>query len=397
MSKRIVASTIVFIAFIALQWGFAFVYVDYVMLYNQIVRPIVYGALVIFVFAVMGIDERPVLKAQESTLWALLFAMVYVSVLFVLGLFFGFGTNVMAPNAAVIVNNFWNIAPIFFMGNVIRCKLLKNVGKDDAVKAIVILTIAFTIVGLSEIRQIAQGANIDFGEFIFASVFFAIVLNLAVAYFAHNGSILSVFIISGVYSLPPSLSPVLPNIQSFPWALISTTVLGASLYVYVVLVADKAKGRKYQEEIEYHQHDSWIKQKLSAYNIIFAVAAIGLAAFFLGFFPRYPVAILTTSMTGTFDRGSLVLLHRVPDGQAYDMVDENTVVHFYIMGREYVHRVIEFDYNSTGDRVYITKGDANDFPDPWRVGQDDVIGVAWGFIPFVGYPRVALHLLGGGG
>jgi len=397
MSKRIFASTIILIAFIALQLGFAFVSVDFVMLYNQAVRPIVYGVLVIFVFAVMGMDERAVLKGQDSTLWAVIFAMVYLSILFILGLLFGFGTNAMAPNVSVIANNFWNIAPVFIKGNVIRCKLLKNVNKADSVKVIVILTIAFALVGLSELRQIAQGSSIDIGEFIFASLFFAIVLNLTIAYFASNGSFASVFILSGAYSLIPSLSPVLPNIQSFPWALISTTVLGVSLYVYVSLIAGKENNKRYQEEMEYLHHDSWVRQKLSAYNIIAAGAVIVLTAFFIGLFPRYPVAILTTSMTGTFDRGSLVLLHSVPEGRAYEMVNENDVVHFYIMNREYVHRVIAFDYNLDGDRVYITKGDANEFPDSWRVRQDEILGVAFGVIPFVGYPRVALHLLAGGG
>jgi len=395
ISKKTFAAIVVLITFIALQWGFAFVSAEYVVLYNQAVRPIVYGALLIFVIAYIGKDERPVLKAGDSTLWALIFAMAYLFVLFILGIFFGFGTNVMAPNAAVITNNFWNITPIFVMGNVIRYKILKNVSRDDSVKVIAILTIAFSIVGFSELRQMAQGSSIDFGEFIFASVFFAVMLNLTAAYFAHRGSLLSVFIISGVYSLPPSFSPILPNILSFPWALISTTVIGISLYFYIMLTADKT--RKHHEPPEYSKHDNWIRRQLSLYNLIYLGAAFTLGAFLLGFFSTYPIAVLTHSMTGTFDRGSIVFLNRVPDGQAFDMVGENYIIHFNAMNREYIHRVIEFEYDSNGDRVFITKGDANDFPDPWRVQQQDIIGVAWGSIPFIGYPRVALHLLSGGG
>ena len=301
----------------------------------------------------------------------------------------------MAPNASVIANNFWNIMPVFIMGNIIRYKILKNVSRDDAVKVIVILTIAFSIVGFSELRQIAQGSNIDLGEFIFASVFFAIMLNLTLAYFAHKGSLLSVFIISGVYSLPPSFSPILPNILSFPWALISTTVVGLSLYIYIVLTADKTK--KHQDASEYFKHESWIRRQLSVYNFAYIGLVIILGAFLLGFFPTYPIAVLTHSMTGTFDRGSMVLLSRVPESQAFDMVNENEIIHFRLINREYIHRVVAFEYDYNGDRVFITKGDANDFADPWRVQQQDVIGIAWGSIPFIGYPRVALHLLSEGG
>jgi len=366
------------------------------MQYNQAVRPLVYAALLIFILAFMGLDHRPILKKQESTLWALVLAMLYLSVLFVLGLFFGFGTNAMAPNMPVIVNNFLSTAPIFLLGNVIRYKLLKNVAKSEAIIIIAILTIAFSIVGLGEFRHLAQGTGIDFGEFIFASVFFAITLNLTVAYFAHKASFASVLIISGVYTLPPSLSPILPNILSFPWALISTIILGISLYVYIVFGTDKTKAQKYQENVDYSQHDSWIRQKLSLYNITTAGSLAVLIAFLLGAFNLYPVAVLTGSMTGTFDRGSMVLLQRIPEGEAYNLVEENSIIHFYMHDREYIHRVIEFDYNSNGERVFITKGDANEHADPWRLEQDAVIGIAQGSIPFAGFPGVAMHLLRGG-
>ena len=86
ISKKTLAAIIVLLSFIALQSGFAFVSAEFVVLYNQAVRPIVYGALLIFVIAFIGKDERPVLKAGDSTLWALIFSMAYLFILFVLGI-----------------------------------------------------------------------------------------------------------------------------------------------------------------------------------------------------------------------------------------------------------------------------------------------------------------------
>jgi len=376
-----------------MQLGYALIAADFVVLYDQAMRPLVYGVLAIVIIAVMGIDKRSMINRTESTLWAFILAVLYIIVLFILGLVFGFGINMLASSTTAVVSNLWNVGFVFLMGNIIMFKLLSNASNDEAVKIVTILTIAFTVASLFELRSFAQDFSVDIGEFIFISLLFNMAINMAASYFAYKGSFASVLIISGVYTLPLSFSPVLPDIQSLPWSLISTAVLGASMYIYIVASSDETKSQKLHMETMTTNINctEWLRQKFSAFNIISAGTLALLAAFFIGVFPHYPTAVLTTSMTGTFDRGSLVMLHRVPEGHAFDMVEEGSVIHFQVRGREYIHRVIAFRYNADGQRFYITQGDANPAPDPWYVEQDDVIGVAWGALPFVGYPRVVLY------
>ena len=114
-----------------------------------------------------------------------------------------------------------------------------------------------------------------------------------------------------------------------------------------------------------------------------------IVAFFNGVFPLYPVVVLTSSMSGTFERGSLVFNEKIPAGEAFVRVGEGEVIHFVCRGRvEYVHRVIDFRHDIDGERQYITRGDASELTDPHPVQQDSVLGIVRASLPFFGYPYI---------
>jgi len=119
-------------------------------------------------------------------------------------------------------------------------------------------------------------------------------------------------------------------------------------------------------------------------------------AFFLQVFPIYPVVILTESMTGTIDRGSMVIMRRIPAEEAFMRVQEEDILHYRFRGVEFVHRVVEFTYTIDGVRQYVTQGDANEFPDPSPVLQEDVLGTPMFHIPFIGYPNIIFRAMFGG-
>jgi hypothetical protein len=56
---------------------------------------------------------------------------------------------------------------------------------------------------------------------------------------------------------------------------------------------------------------------------------------------------------------------------------------------------VEFRYDDSGERIYITKGDANTIADINPVGADQVLGVARAYIPYIGYPAVLMRMLFG--
>jgi signal peptidase len=120
------------------------------------------------------------------------------------------------------------------------------------------------------------------------------------------------------------------------------------------------------------------------------IAAIGVLAPSLWGWQRY--AIVSGSMTGTYDRGSLVLADVVPvaDLRVGDVI---TYQPPRGAGPDHLitHRIAWMGRDGAGKRVFRTKGDANPVADPWtfRLEQPAQARARVG-IPYVGYALAAL-------
>ncbi len=134
-----------------------------------------------------------------------------------------------------------------------------------------------------------------------------------------------------------------------------------------------------------------------ALNLLFAAMVAGAGIMILPAalgFHRY--IILTGSMTGTYDRGSIVFDRPVPvsslkvgDPITYDPPSGFTTGVY----KRVTHRIIWIGRGANGERAFRTKGDANKSPDAWKFGlghgtQDRVVF----HIPELGYLFVLLSL-----
>ncbi len=122
-----------------------------------------------------------------------------------------------------------------------------------------------------------------------------------------------------------------------------------------------------------------------------ALAAILLVPAALGF-QRY--VIVSGSMTGTYDKGSIVFDREVPvaDLEAGDVITYEPPPG--ASSQKFVtHRIYRVQENAHGERVFRTKGDANESADPWTFTLDkpDQAEVAFS-VPYVGYLLAALSI-----
>jgi signal peptidase I len=100
-------------------------------------------------------------------------------------------------------------------------------------------------------------------------------------------------------------------------------------------------------------------------------------------------AIVSGSMTGTYDRGSLVLDEVVPVAD----LKVGDVITYTPPGGDHLitHRIAWIGHDPNGARVFRTKGDANQVADPWtfRLDQPTQARVRLG-VPYVGHVLSAL-------
>lgn len=129
-------------------------------------------------------------------------------------------------------------------------------------------------------------------------------------------------------------------------------------------------------------------------GVAITVAAIGLALLLLlpallGY-QRY--SILSGSMTGTYDTGSLVYAKSVPVG---DLEKGDVITYAPPAGASsqalVTHRIVSIKIGPNGERVFRTKGDANAAADPWTFKLDASTQPRVVFsVPYAG--RVAMAL-----
>jgi signal peptidase len=128
-----------------------------------------------------------------------------------------------------------------------------------------------------------------------------------------------------------------------------------------------------------------------AFAAMIASVLIMLVPALLGF-QRY--VILTGSMTGTYDRGSIVFDRPIPtaDLKVGDPITYSPPPGFTSQTRV-THRIWWIGRGANGERVYRTKGDANKHPDVWEFmlnqSTQDVVVF---HIPDVGYVFTLLSL-----
>src|SRR3954469_13094241 len=120
---------------------------------------------------------------------------------------------------------------------------------------------------------------------------------------------------------------------------------------------------------------------------IAAVAALLVLAPAVIGWQRY--AIVSGSMTGTYDKGSLVLDDVVP--VAHLKVGD-VITYLPPRGDHLItHRIAWIGHDQTGGRIFRTRGDANPVADPWtfRLDRPEQARVRFG-VPYVGFALGAL-------
>jgi signal peptidase len=372
---------------VLLQFVYVFVPTSGVILYNMMVRQMVYAALAVVVFACTGVDKRPVRKAFQSNMSVVACYIIFAGVFLLLLWAFGGGRNVMAARSLSLgFRFFWEIGMLVVCGEIVRYKLIKNSSNAERGLVVTILTITLAIGHMNAIRPLIMGGHVTMSDFVFSTVLFALVVSAVASFFALEGSLFSVLALSLLYKLVLRFVPILPDITPIAFSLVFCAVLVLTAVVYNLYMNDVPTAQR----MRIKRMDKYERKLVTPFNVLTAGALVLLAMFFMGVFPVYPLVVLTDSMSGTLERGSIVFVRSMPQNRVYDMVGEGYIIHFR-RGIEYVHRTVEFVHGEDGRREFITQGDANPNPDPFTVTQDDVLGVARTHIPFVGWPYVFLR------
>ena len=346
--------------------------------YNELVNPIMWIA--ICVVAVM-LSKDSILRFKDEsnkTQSLLIVMMIYIILYFLLGLLFGYQRTPYSKNILSIITNIWSFGGIIIFQEIIRSAMVKVEHKK--ILNFVIIVILFTLVNMSFNNFADHFTNVkETFIYVVATLIPLIVMQGILTYLAYIGGARLPIIYRLFVAMPEFIAPILPNLDWFVTAVIGLC-LPLAVFIYLNYVhVKKEEGFSRRESKKYNP---------VVYIPLFIFIGV-VAGFVIGLFKYQPIAVLSGSMSPTFDRGDAVVVRKLTTAEK-DALKKGDIIQ-YASGKQYVvHRITDIDNDAYGNRIFITKGDHNNGKDLNPVSYDQIVGKVSFTIKYIGYPSVWL-------
>lgn len=347
-------------------------------LYNELINPlmwIVMCVVAIFLGKDSGLRVRSGVNKTQSLLIVLI---IYIILYFLSGLIFGFERTPYSKDILSVLLNLWSFGSIIILQEYIRLQLVKNENKK--MYNLVLTTLVFFVLNLNYSNFLDNFT--DFKTiFIYASSVLlpAIAESAVLTYLIYTSGVKASIIYRLFVTIPPFLIPIVPSLDWFVTAVVGV-VLPLAVYIYINYVNVVKNERLSRGERKRYSPVVYIP--------VFALIAV-FAAFVMGLFKYQPVAVLSGSMSPTFNRGDAVIINKLTK-QEKNELKKGDIIQFISGTRYVVHRIYKVTNDEYGNKAFITKGDHNNAPDSDQVSLDNVIGKVSFSVPLIGYPSVWL-------
>ena len=347
-------------------------------LYNELINPlmwIVICVVAIFLGKDSGLRVRSGVNKTQSLLIVLI---IYIILYFLSGLIFGFERTPYSKDILSVLLNLWSFGSIIILQEYVRLQLVKNGNKK--MYSLILTTLVFFVLNLNYSNFLD-----NFTDFKTIFIYVSSVLLPAIAesailtYLVYTSGVKASIIYRLFVTIPPFLIPIVPSLDWFVTAVVGV-VLPLAVYIYINYVNVVKNERLSRGERKRYSPVVYIP--------VFVLIAI-FAAFVMGLFKYQPVAVLSGSMSPTFNRGDAVIINKLTK-QEKNELKKGDIIQFISGTRYVVHRIYKVTNDEYGNKAFITKGDHNNAPDSDMVSLDNVIGKVSFSVPLIGYPSVWL-------
>lgn len=346
--------------------------------YNEIIHPLMWILLCALAVSLSRDSTIRVKGEQDKTQSLLIALIVYIIAYFLLGLVFGFERTPYAKDIFSIIKNLWSFAGLIFFQEFIREALIKNDKKK--VWNFILMTIIFASINLNIFNIASNYDTLKEGFMYTSTTLIPTILESALCtYLIYIGGARFSIIYRLFVTVPPFIVPIIPNLDWFGTAIVGV-LLPLAVYVYMNYVhVNKSERLSKRERRKYNP---------IVYVPVFVLIAM-LAGFVMGLFKYQPIAVLSGSMSPTFNRGDAVVINKL-NTREKDELKKGDIIQF-VSGTKYVvHRIVEITNDEYGNKLFVTKGDHNNTIDADKVAMEDVIGKVSFVVPYIGYPSVWL-------
>lgn len=346
--------------------------------YNEFINPMLW-IIMCGIAVYLSHDSTLRVKGERDKTQSLFIALIiYIIVYFLLGLVFGFERTPYSKEILGILKNLWSFAGIIFFQEFIREALIKNEKKKGINYFLIV--VLFTALNINFSNFSSHFVDLQTSFTYVSSVIIPAILESAIlTYLAFIGGAKFSIIYRLFVTIPPFIIPIIPDLDWFGTALVGIA-LPLAIYVYLNYVHINRTERLSKRERR--------KYNPALYIPVFVFIGI-VAGFVIGLFKYQPIAVVSGSMSPTFNRGDAVVIRKLST-QEKDKLVVGDIIQFVSGSKFVVHRIVEITNDDYGNKLFITKGDHNNTIDMDKVHLENVKGKVSFAIPFIGYPSVWL-------
>lgn len=321
--------------------------------------------------------------SKEVLIWMFIFALVYLGVYYLLGLYFGFVNNPYMLSSFSFKEFIFPITIIVICSELIRKvllsqKLIVHIKAIEVNLSNILTFISMVLVDLYIYTgSLAINKLDDFLIIIGFVLFASISCNLLYNYIANRYGSKGILVYRLITILYAYIFPVVPNVYIFLRSFLRM------LYPYLIYVFLERNYAKSVKQIPKKKD----RLKMIIDGIIIVISILYIMLISCKF--KYCLLVIgTRSMTGTINVGDAIVYESYDDQK----IENGQVVVFNYNGMTTIHRVVNIK-RINGEIRYFTKGDANNKNDNGYRINDDIIGLVDLRIKYIGYPTIWLNNL----
>lgn len=353
---------------------------------NIITRNVLmYIILIYMIFICLLLKRRKStsIYKKQVTILMIIFALIYLSVFYLMGLFFGF-------EKAKITLSIWTVFRFIipFTIIIISTEIIRKVFLSQDVKirvkskqidpSLILTYIAVVLVDLVIYTGVYDLNNLDdFLKGVGFVLFASLSCNLLYNYIAIRYDIKGIIIYRLITTLYIYIIPITPDVYIFFQSFLRM------LYPYLIYIVLDRLYSKNDFIIAYNEKRKEVIGNASLLVIMTLLIMLISCKF------QYGILVIgSRSMTGTIDKGDAIIFKKY-DGQK---IYEGQVIIFDYDGIQTVHRVDKITVVNDEIRYY-TKGDANKKRDDNYITKDKIYGLVKFKVKYIGHPTLWIREL----
>ena len=325
----------------------------------------------IYFYFKYGIARDKNYYTKISVRYIIIFLLLYVLIIYGLGLFMGFTKSIYDNSLALILKNALPITILVIFRELTRFIVAYNSKKN--MKPIILLTIIYILFDFFN-GFVSSSFNSFYNifQFVCLTILPSISKHMLLSYLTYKINCFP----SLIYSLPMEVLiyvlPFFPNLGDYLTAVISL-FLPFCIYLFI------KKLLSYDEKEVLKIHGLFIKVFMII-TITFLIIIIILVS---GIFKYKMIAIASDSMNPIYYRGDAIIYEKV----SIDELQKNDILVFEYNNSVVTHRIINI-IEENGQKYFQTKGDNNSKADLNLVSMDDVLGKVKYIVKYIGFPTV---------